>query len=84
MKKFVLIFLLLQIILILHTYKIESISGEKNVKKVINAKPIYMIFTANNVLIWKESYEKLVKKEIAKGNKMPTFKEMKKKMYKNF
>ena len=64
---------------ILHAYKIESIKG--NAKKVITSKPVYMVFTANKVLIWKESYENLVKKERAKGSNMPTFAAMKKKMY---
>ena len=84
MKKFFMILVLLQFIFYLHAYKIMSIKGKNNVKEVISAKPVYMIFTANKVLIWKESYEKLVNDERAKRKNMPTFASMKEKMYKNF
>ena len=48
MKKIIFVFLLMQIIFFLQGYSIVSISGQENVKKVINSKPVYMVFTANN------------------------------------
>ena len=84
MKRFVFIILLLQLVFYLNAYKIMSIKGGNNVKQVISAKPVYVVFTANKVLIWEESYEKLIKDERAKRKNMPTFASMKEKMYNNF
>jgi hypothetical protein len=84
LKKFIFILLLLQFVFYTYAYKIMSIKGGNNVKKVISSKPVYVVFTANKVLIWDESYEKLVKDERKKRKNMPTFASMKEKMYKNF